>query len=308
MLAEITKHLKEVLNNFNGNDSLIFNNKPIPISKDKFEEIKFIQNDKTIAFVDGGQAEILSAGNFCLSFIRIFSQVFKNNEKLESYKNEFYLLTTSKYSNNEIYYQSKIFPLNDKLVDEEDLFLSSTDNSISTNERAPISKIADIARRFAELALAREVKADFVVLDGCLDLTYKNEEKYIGNFNALAKSSSLFTISGNSPVVLLGKLGLDECWFYFVEGKTSFVKLHQNAKHIFRFEGDKEALPLLVKNSSDPLFLGYPYGLIFVDKFARVSNSEKKSLRMNFLLKAENKELAEYLSTTNAHDILDNLG
>ena len=63
-----------------------------------------------------------------------------------------------------------------------------------------------------------------------------------------------------------------------------------------------------MENSQDALFLGYPYGLIVADKFARVSHEEKKSLKMNFLLKADNREIAEYLSTTDAHDILDNLG
>jgi hypothetical protein len=61
-------------------------------------------------------------------------------------------------------------------------------------------------------------------------------------------------------------------------------------------------------NSSDALFLGYPYGLIAVDKLARVSNEEKRSMTMNILLRAENKDILEYLSTTNAHDILDRLG
>lgn len=77
---------------------------------------------------------------------------------------------------------------------------------------------------------------------------------------------------------------------------------------MFRFTGNKNFLPPLVENSGDALFLGYPYGLIAVDKFARISNEEKKNLRMNILLKAENKEIAEYLSTTDAHGILDNMG
>ena len=93
-----------------------------------------------------------------------------------------------------------------------------------------------------------------------------------------------------------------------IKEKTSFVKLHPQAKHVFRFEGDEEILPLLIYNSNDALFLGYPYGLILIDKIARVSNQEKNSLRMKFLLNKENKEISEYLRTADAHSILDNLG
>ena len=97
-------------------------------------------------------------------------------------------------------------------------------------------------------------------------------------------------------------------WSYFVDGKTYFVKLHEKSKHVFRYEGKKEYLSFLVENCNDALFLGYPYGLIFVDRMARVSNSEKNSLKMKFLLNKENKEVVDYLTTSNAHEILDNLG
>jgi hypothetical protein len=107
---------------------------------------------------------------------------------------------------------------------------------------------------------------------------------------------------------LLSKIGPRGCWSYFVENKTYFVKLHPLSKHVFRFEGDKEVLPELLNHSNDALFLGYPYSLIVADQLARVSNTEKQALRMNFLLRAENQEILEYLNTTNAHDILDSLG
>lgn len=168
-----------------------------------------------------------------------------------------------------------------------------------------------MARRFAELAVAAMVAVDVIVLDGTLEPSFRNEEKYLPklpvNVCALAKSSSLFTASGNSPVVLLNKLSPSGRWSYFVEEQSYFVKLHEKARHVFRFTGNKDFLPYLVENSTDALFLGYPYGLIAVDRFARVSNEEKRSLKMNLLLKADNKEIAEYLSATDAHDILDNL-
>jgi hypothetical protein len=306
MLNQISEEIKSMINSFSAEDNIVFNNKVIRINKDNFQEIVPNEN-KTIAFIDGGQAEIISTGNFCLSFIRIAAVFFQNNKKVNQIKKEFYLFTKSKYLNEDLYYESKIF--GNKVINEEDLLISSNDSSIKTgSERAPISKITNMARRFAELSLAKEIQADHIILDGTLEPTFKNEEKYIpDNASALAKSSSLFTTSGNSPVILLNKIGLSNCWSYFLENKTYFVKLNQKAKHVFRFEGNKEALSHLVSNSKDALFLGYPYGLIFVDQIARVSNSEKNSLKMNFLLRKDNQEIAEYLSTSNAHEILDNI-
>ncbi|MBU0470676.1 MAG: hypothetical protein KKA62_00550 [Nanoarchaeota archaeon] len=314
MIDEISLHLRRVLNNFNSEDSLIYNNRIITISKNNFSPLPSIYspewNNKSVAFIDGGQAEIISAGNFCLSFIRVGALIFQGNKKIKDHKQEFYLLTTGKYYNQDLFYESKIF--GDKMIEEADLLISSTDSSIKSGlERAPVSKVANMARRFAELSLAEEIDADFVVLDGILEPTFKNEEKYLlgsDKICSIAKSSSLFTVSGNSPVVLLNKLGPQDCWSYLIDNDSHFVKLNERGKHVFRFMGDKAVLPFLKENSQDALFLGYPYGLIAVDRFVRVSNEEKNSLRIKFLLREENKEITEYLNTSNAHDLLDNLG
>lgn len=314
MLHKISQELKARIQQFPASDKILFNNKQIEIDARHFQPIPEHFSSKSIAFIDGGQAEILSAANFSLSFIRVGAFVYRYNKKIQEVKNEFYLLTTVKYERDDIMYEAIIFPLQgEKTIDQQDLTLSSTDPSLkTTTERASITQISNLARRFAELALAAKVNADIIVLDGTLESSYRNEEKYLSrlpaNVCALAKSSSLFTASGNSPLVLLNRLRPRGCWNYFVENNSHFVKLHPKAKHIFRFTGNKDFLPHLMENSKDALFFGYPYGLIAVDKFARVSNEEKKSSRMNFLLKAENKDILEYLSAANAHDILDNLG
>ena len=317
MLQKISQEIKAVLSQFSEKDSLLFNNQVLEINPGYFTPLySAAENnageEKTVAFVDGGQAEILSAGNFCLSFIRVSGVIFSGNKKIDHIKNEFYLFTRAKYINDDLFYESKVYPLTDKIIEENDLLISSNDSSIKIGiERAPIGKVANMARRFAELSLAAQLTADFIVLDGTLEPTFQNEEKLIARLpekaSALAKSSSLFTASGNSPVALLDKIGPSGCWSYFIAGHSYFVKLHEKSKHVFRFEGNKEALPYLVKNSQDALFLGYPYGLIFVDKMARVSNKEQQSLMVNFLLRKENKEIVDYLKTSNAHNILDRI-
>ncbi len=314
MLRLISQQLKKHLSSFPITDHIIFNHRIIEINKDNFETIPENNSSKSIAFVDGGQGEIISAGNLCLSFIRVGALVFRNNQKIRDYLHEFYLLTTARPENDDIVYESEIFPLNGPaIIDGSQLSISSTDATIRGGiERASINAVANMARRFAELSLCAKIDADIIMIDGILEPSFRNEEKYLSklpeNVCALAKSSSLFTASGNSPAILLNRLNPEKsCWSYAIDHANFFVKLHPKAKHVFRYTGKKEFLHLLATNSNDALFLGYPYGLIAADKFARVSNEEKMSLKMKIILNAENKDIAEYLSTTNAHDILDNL-
>ncbi len=314
VIPQISRYIKESLQ-FTGEDSLIFNRRLFAVSQDRFAPLQ-AGSGRTITFIDGGQAEIISAGNFCLSFIRVFAQSFKDSQKTGSARNEFYLFTRARYLSEDLFYESIIFPcfpLDEKLVDENDLLISSNDSSIRRgSEGGPVGAVAGMARRFAELKLAAKADSDFIVLDGTLQPAFPNEEKYLSalgkNVCALAKTSSLLTVSGNSPAVLLNKLAALPGWSYFVDGRTYFVKLNEKARHVFRFEGDKEILPFLAGHCHDALFPGYPYGLILADKLARVSNSEKSSLKMSFLLREENREIGDYLNSTNAHEILDTLG
>jgi hypothetical protein len=310
MLDEISKQLSEIITNFSENDQIVINNKISNINAENFVKVDRKTN-RSIAFIDGGQANILTSGNFNLSFVRVCAVVFSGQKKIEKNMNEFYLFTKAIWK-DEIFFESKIFPLGEKLLDEIDLYVSANDATMRNGiEGGKISGVTNMARRLAELALAKKMDSDFILLDGTLEKTFRNEEKFLTRLDgvgALAKSSSLFTISGNSPVVLLNKIGPTGCWAYNFDDKTAFVKLHQRAKHVFRFEGSKEIISYLVENCQDALFLGYPYGLLMADKLARVSNQERSSLIMKFLLKEENRDIADYLNTSNAHDILDNLG
>jgi hypothetical protein len=327
MFDKISKEINNLVTAYSSQDKVIFRNKTLDINQNNFNLVERAEVVKTVTYIDGGQAEIVSTGNFCLSFIRIFAAKFCGTEKLDFVKHEFYLLTFAKRSNldndagvgsSDLTYYSKIFPVTERfnLLDEDELTISSEDSSIKEGwERAPIAKVANMARRFAELKLAKRLAlqdySDYFLLDGILEPTFKGEETILtelpGSVCGLAKSCSLFTAQGNSPVALFSNLGPLGVWSYFLDGKSYFVKLHENAKHIFRFEGDVGVLPHLLANSEDALFLGYPYGLIFADKMARVSNVEKDSLRMKFLLDKKNEGLLKYLSSSNAHEILDSL-
>ena len=315
MLSDVSIHLRSLFNTFSSDDKILLGNGSFQFDSQKFQLINsgsLHDSSKTIAFIDGGQAEILRAGNFIVSFIRVHAQIFAGLQKKDSLRQEFFLLTHVVCQDNGLCYKSSIITDEEKLFSEDLLFVSAQHSLLKKgNERADLSSVVSMARRFAELSLARKVVADYIVLDGTMDVTYPGEEQFLSvlgkNICALAKSSSLLTMNGNSPAMLLHRSGPSEPWVYPLNELTSFVKLHSSARHIFRFEGNREVLPYLLLHSTDALFLGYPYGLVFTDRLARVSNQEQKSLFLRLMLDEKNKEIKEYLTTLDAHSILDNL-
>ena len=316
---------------------------PVKINKDNFHSIKETASNRKIAFIDGGNTELLKASNFSLHFIRLYAVIYKDNKRVKAEKKEFYCLVNSFEDKEEIHYKAKLFDKPD-FIDENDLIFSSFDKTIVTGiNRAEVSKISSIVRRFAELGFAKEVvggldKDDIIVLDGNLQSTVTNERKYIDGLyekaeekgvvvSAFCKTSTLLTEKGMPIPPLLSRLStIDEPWYYHPivninsvghKAEMYFIKLNRNSGYVFRYELYKnnvydinEILSLLKANSKDPMFRGYPYGLIEADRFARVSNNEKEQLKLRLMISLgkENKELISYLNTANAHDVLDGIG
>ena len=143
---------------------------------------------------------------------------------------------------------------------------------------------------------------------------------------ALSKTNTLISETGYPISALIEELSPESSWYYhpIVEinhtqhrAELFFVKLQNKSKHIFRFEVFKEnkfdkdeLFSLLKQNSKDPVFIGYPYGLIDADRFARVSNRETEYLKTLIISKAGKgwEKLTKYFSSVNAHDILDRIG
>jgi hypothetical protein len=321
------KIISEVMNSLNKKIN-INNNQNIP--KDNFIQINKIDSNKKIAFIDGGSAELLKSNNFSLQIIRIVVIITQNNKKIKSIKNEFFLLAHSKLEQDKIVYESEIFQIKgDKIIDEKDLRLDSFDETIKDGiNRAEVSKIGDICRRFAELRLASKISdslnyEDIVILDGNLKINYKNESKYIKNlknkktlFCSLSKTFRAFNNKGGSFSGNLNQLTneLDYPWYFKIEDNKYAVKLNKNSKYLFEFEilnniNPTNILSSLISNCNDAVFPGYPYGLILADKFARISNQEKEYLINLFKAKAGKNwtNIEKYLNSLNAHSILDKI-
>ena len=84
-------------------------------------------------------------------------------------------------------------------------------------------------------------------------------------------------------------------------------------RYIFDSQLDfaERVISTLAFNSKDPVFLGYPFGLIYADKFARVSNQEREYLRTTLKSKLSGgvlKEIESYENSLGAHGVLDRIG
>lgn len=317
--------------------------KPFKISKRNFHKIEKTQSSNRIAFVDGGNSEILKAADFSLNLIRVYYSIYENNKKIKSRKYEFYVLVYADNKDGEIFYKTKLFSEDKEILpDKNDLIFSSFDASLKRGmHRIDISRIATVVRRFSELKVASSAaeelnSGDVLVLDGSLQSTITNENRYLEELfkkglekntliTALSKSCALMTDNGNSLIVVLRSMAPEGRWYYHPvveidsiehQAEIFFVKFHEKSKHIFRFEvykkqkpGINRVLSLLTENSADPVFLGYPYGLIEADKFARISNKELDHFKMMLTLKLGKyaSKLDKHLSVRNAHDILDKI-
>ena len=303
-----------------------------------FHEINKTNLNKKIAFVDGGNAEIIRSANFSLNLIRVCYVIYQNNKKITSKKFEILAFIQAINQNNEIQYKTSFFKIRNHIELDEITFNSFDHTLMLGINRAEISSVANAIRRFAELKTAKIVSdenlADIIVLDGNMQSTLTNENKYLNELyesctksnvilTALSKTSSLFTDNGNLLSVVLENISIFPSWFYYPiveinsinhKAEMFFAKFHNKSKHIFRFEifnvqreKGEETINTLAGNCIDPIFIGYPYGLVEADRIARISNNEKESLKTIFLIKLKNKNIEKYLSSVNAHEIIDRI-
>jgi len=335
---------KEIKNSYSRESSkIVFSNssyESVPISKDNFVEInnkdsKESKEDIRIAYIDGGNTIILESPNVCVQFIRIYFNIYRNNNKTNSGKHEFFVLTKSKFVHNYILFETKLFNVNNGIMpNEADIQFDPLDSTITQGKnQASISQIGGYVRRFGELMVGLEVskileEGDAIVLDGTLESKITNEDKYLDSLNrackekgiivsALAKTTRLFTDTGDNAVDAIRKISPFKSFFYKNIVKINspthnaemfFVKLNEGSDYVFRFEVSKgsektigEIFAILSNQSRDGVFLGYPYGLIDADNNARISNEERNYIRTVFGVNPKT-ELA-----LNAHSKLDNI-
>lgn len=303
-----------------------------------FHKIEKSVSGKKIAFIDGGNAEIIGSANFSLNIIRTCYAIYQNNRKIAAKRFEILAFVKAVNEQGDIYFKTTLFNLNSSLKLDEVSFNSMDHALMQGINRAEITNVANAIRRFAELRLAKHVSdnnlSDFVILDGNLQSTLTNENHYLSKlyesceknnvvFGALSKTSSIFTENGNLLSAVLSGISSLDSWFYHPiadienhnhKAEMFFAKFHEKSRHVFRFEifnaqktKSEQLINELASNCSDPIFIGYPYGLVEADRIARVPNNEKESLKTMLMAKLNSRGIEKYLSAVNAHDILDKI-
>ncbi len=329
-MDDLIKELKGMGSRATGDEYIVMNSRyvPLPLSLANFHVIsdKISEtSNRQMMFVDGGNSVIFESAGLALGYIRVGHVLYNKNMRISRNKSEFYILITQK--NEE--YTVRTFPE----TSFNNMKFNSEDDSLKVGlERCEPSRILSVIRRFAEIehATINSSCADVILLDGTLDVRYPNESEFLKKLLAtrkvlaLSKTCSLTTRNGVSVTRRLYDMK-SGTWYYYpiVENKNPnhqaeiyFVKCHEYSNHVFRLEFQKdfngsteESLLWLLRNSSDPIFLGYPYGFIDVDQYVRISSEENIMLQTMLSAKMGKdwNEFKKGLNSMNAHSILDKI-
>ncbi len=289
--------------------------KPVPISKENFHKIDSSKKSE-VAFIDGGNAEVLGAASFSLQLIRGAVVKYEGREKTGEERESFELLVTLEDGGFEV----QTFPE----TAMPKLEFDNDEPGLKTGEeRVRAQKIASVCRRLFELKLAKDVDADYIVLDGSLYSRVRQEEQLLqvlrkkdSAVTGLSKTSGLMTERGRVFSAAISSLK-NGSWYYkpVFEGggvEVLFARLNENSNHVFRidtFDFEESLLKVLKSMSNDPVFPGYPYGLIEADKKARVSNRERdyRFTQLKSEFGGDWERIKPYLHTSDAHEVLDNI-
>lgn len=245
-----------------------------PFDRKNFHQIRHAKNTRKVAFVDGGNQEILGTPNISIQLNRVYFNVFDGPKraavKCLPQSLEFISVTVADFLDHSPHYRTQIFPVTAEfsryLPDSSDLEFSAKDESLTRNHPLDISRVASMARRFAEWSYSRHVvneelfEGDILVMDGSLKTRFSKEPKYSKDcysaskskgviYTGLAKSSRLVTTSGMSLLgavrTMASENRIDGIWYYhpIAESLTAnhaadmfVVKLHERSQRVYRYD------------------------------------------------------------------------
>ena len=308
---------------------------PHPLTSSNFFTITANMSRNRIAFVDGGEACLISSPDCSKHMIRACGIVMQKKATVQTLKDECRIEIKAQGSESGVTYVSR--PLTDGCPIPV-LSVDSFDERLRDGtDRAAIHRLSSLARRIAELKIAERLisslePGDILVLDGTMETRFTEEREALEELfaaaeqkevlvSALAKSCTWLTSSGRSMLSELARLAPAGAWYYFpvVDISSSmhkaavyFTKLHPRSSFIFRFEHysgqkrivDRERLfSFLASVSNDLTVPGYPYGLIKADRLARVSERERHYLTAKLMASLA----PEQQSGRSLHEILDSI-
>jgi hypothetical protein len=249
---------------------------PVRFDASNFRDIAVSRPSCTLAFVDGGNQEILHAPDFSVQLVRVGSTLFRAGDRVAERKVpgkvEFFCVAQAVSRDGELMYEATLLPLSNSFLpfmpEPSTLTLNSRDESLSGGRfRTDISVVGAAARRFSEWLVLSAVlhdelsPGDIAVRDGTLQSAVTNESALAGEafdtaakkgaiLTALAKTSRLLTSTGLSLLAAVGRLARgcgqsEKSWYYYPIVKNTHpehraeifaCRLHPTARYIFRFE------------------------------------------------------------------------
>ncbi|MBR9676484.1 DNA double-strand break repair nuclease NurA [Candidatus Woesearchaeota archaeon] len=300
--------------------------------REDFISLKETTPKKKFFFIDGGNQDVLFSNSYSLSYNKVCAASFEDNKRRVD-KKTFFVLSVLEAKDEKLTYQ--IYSDDESL----EFFVDANDSSLSEkSKRANPQRISSLAREVAEISYAKKICDEntdsVIVLDGVLLANNEHKKNVLESLYlcaaknnnvvcAVAKTSGLVTSTATPLSQKLSSLTDEEVWAYelatskheFHKATIYLAKLHPRSKHAFRFEilrnqksAAQEVLSGLLAYSKDPVFYGYPYGLIVADDSARVSNHEVDVIRTKTLAKLRNDSaILSSLREVDAHQILDNI-
>lgn len=258
---------------------------PRDFSAKFFNSIPQTNCESKIGFIDGGNASVFDAPNVAIHLSRIYFSIFQNGKRVNPrflpQRIEFYTICYTTLDKERVFYEADFVPILQDwtkfLPDISKMKFDSFDPSLMSGRfRAPINRVAETARRFAEWKIAGLVceyeldENDLVVRDGTLQTSVTNESIYSNEamkraiknnviFCGLAKTSGLFTSTGFPLFAAIAELAensihANDAWFYnpIVDinhpdhrAEMYAVKLHPNSEYVFRLELLKDQFKMM---------------------------------------------------------------
>lgn len=271
------------------------------------DNVQSIVND--VYFVDSGYNYVFNSSKLKIIFFKAgYVNIANKKTKSQSVERYFCIMTESDVVLYKVLnYNNFNFEVTKVSLDLN--FNFNFDNvSIEQSVDLTNNMKVDMVRRYLELNIVESlVSSDcFVVLDGALVPYYDFEKSILDSI--LSKSSNVLGFSKKTNFnVILKKFSYVELDFKYTQIKSILAKIHPESNYVFRVDFiDLDKSLKLLYDSIDNIFIGYPYGLLLVDKLMKVSDHDKQIVSSILYHNCKNKELFENLNNqTNAHDFID---
>lgn len=273
-----------------------------------------------ISFIDGGQGIMMSTPGNAIAIVKI---ALVEYNKLEIEKSTIFSCYIIAKADGESF-SFDIETIQDQIgMDYKEITHKFKTPIVHDGRQISAEESIGKLRRLLEIKTASAVtkSESLVVLDGHLESESVIEEKMLAELKSkvlisgLTKKTNMLTTTGNSVQTIFGK---NEGYFVTKtkEFILAFVRLHPKSQFVFKYEiAEKPGIDFgkiigtLSAHSKDPIFPGYPYGLIKADQLARVSNQEKEYQRNLLIGKLGNKWeiLRNKIDAPDAHKVLDTI-